>query len=209
MIKVYNTWKGIKWAPAKVLLPAYPYSLSARERAAREATFLLSELPTPELVAFGKNYVVREYLEGEVVGPDARAVASALKLAHSSCWALGDAKFDNFLVREGKVYFIDGEQAVRTCDPLKQGVDLVEASLFLMLFRGCKEVEALLREYGGGGQLKAFLLPSSLLLLLPCVPRILSVLKELSPPCRRASKPSLLSCWRSISRRARTSSPSS
>jgi len=96
-------------------------------------------------------------------------VAEALWRAHSRCWALGDAKFDNFLVKDGELYYIDGEQATRTCDPLKQGVDLVEAAFFLMLFGGCEQVKRLLESYPGREQKRAFLLPTGVLLTLPCI----------------------------------------
>jgi len=172
-VKEYSGWRGLKWLPAKLLLPFYPYSLSPRERAAREAVFLASELPTPELISFGGDRIVREYLEGGPVGPEPREIAEALSLAHGRCWALGDAKFDNFLKTDSGIAFIDGEQAVRTCDPLLQGADLVVAAFFLMLFKGCKSVFELLEAYPGREQKVALLTPGSLLLLLPCLPRAL------------------------------------
>ena len=182
VIKNYSSWRGLKWLPAKLLLPFYPYSLSALERAAREATFLVSELPTPELKLFGKGFIVREFIEGEIVGPEGAEIAKALELAHSLCWALGDAKFDNFLKTERGIMFIDGEQAVRTCEPLKQGADLVVASVFLMLAKGCKGVAELLDSYRFSKQKLALLTPGALVLLLPClltvIPRALRALRQ-------------------------------
>ncbi len=147
VVKKYSTWRGLKWLPAKLLLPFYPYALSPSERVAREAMFLTSDLPTPKLIAVGRDFIIREYLEGEVLGPEPALVADALDFVHSRCWALGDAKYDNFLLKGNRIFYIDGEQAVRTCDPLKQSADLVVASVFLFLAKGCKAVTEFLDEY--------------------------------------------------------------
>ena len=172
VVKKYATWRGLKWLPAKLLLPFYPYSLSALERAAREAVFLLSDLPTPELEYFGESFIVREFVEGKVAGPEGKTIAEALTRVHERCWALGDAKFDNFLITENGLMYIDGEQAIRTCDPLKQGADLVVASFFLMVSKGCKEVAKLLEKYPYYKQKLVLLTPGALILLLPCLPTI-------------------------------------
>ncbi len=168
VIKRYSIIKGIKWVPAKLLLPFYPYALSPSERASREATFLLSDLPTPKLIAIGKNFIIREYLEGEVLGPKPREVALAIWEAHKRGWALGDAKYDNFLVKDGELYYIDGEQALRDPFSKLRFADVVVGGFFLMLSLGCKGLREFWEAYPDE-EVKAKALKFGITLLFPCV----------------------------------------
>lgn len=166
VIKRYSWIKGLKWLPAKLLLPSFPYSINPSERLFREASFLLSDLPTPRLIAIGKNFLIREYLEGEILGPKPKEIAEALWRAHKRGWALGDAKYDNFLLKDGELYYIDGEQAIRNSK--YAFADLVVGAFFLMLKLGCEGVEELFNHYPDEAA-KAKAKRHGALLLFPCL----------------------------------------
>ena len=166
VIKKYSWIKGLKWLPAKLLLPSFPYSLNPSERLFREVNFLLSDLPTPKLLAVGKNFLIREYLDGEILGPKPKEIAEALWNAHKRGWALGDAKYDNFLLKNGELYYLDGEQAIR--DNRYAFADLVVGAFFLMLKLGCEGVEDFFNHYPDEGT-KAKAKRLGLLLLFPCL----------------------------------------
>lgn len=166
VIKKYSWIKGLKWAPAKVLLPSYPYVIDPFERIYREINFMLSDLPTPKLIAVGKNFIIREYLEGEILGPKPKEIAEILWRAHKMGWSLGDAKYDNFLLKDGEIYYLDGEQAIK--DSKYAFADLVVGGFFLMLKLGCKGLKELF-DYYPDEKTKARAKRLGFLLLFPCL----------------------------------------
>jgi tRNA A-37 threonylcarbamoyl transferase component Bud32 len=145
VLKNYTREAGIvKWMvvrSASSVFRVYPYVSDPFKRMEREVEFLRASLPGVQkpaiIIADWKGIsIVREYVEGNIVSPldpaTYREVGRLLASIHSGGYALGDAKYYNFLAGEKSTYIIDGEQALHTDNPRHKawdiGVFLITAS---------------------------------------------------------------------------------
>jgi tRNA A-37 threonylcarbamoyl transferase component Bud32 len=122
-VKKFSDLPSLKWLLSLPFKPLYPFTLSACERLKREYTFFKVEhekfkTPRVYLVDWKEKTLEREFIEGvklssmDVVKA-AGILASSLAWLHGEGWCLGDSKPSNFILKNGTVYIIDGEQAIR------------------------------------------------------------------------------------------------
>ncbi|MHC1563712.1 MAG: hypothetical protein ACXQTF_00095 [Candidatus Hecatellaceae archaeon] len=122
-VKRFSDLPGLKWLLSLPFKPLYPFTLSACERLKREYTFFKEEhekfkTPRVYLVDWKEKTLEREFIEGvklssmDVVEA-AGVLASTLAWLHGEGWCLGDSKPSNFILKNGTVYIIDGEQTIR------------------------------------------------------------------------------------------------
>ena len=118
---------AIKWVPAGVASRVFniKYRLTPKARMASEAYYLprLREyVGTPRVLRlcsdYRQAYMIREYVEGEPLSSsrsveDWRLVGEALAAIHEGGYALGDPNPGNFLLRGGRPWLLDAEQARR------------------------------------------------------------------------------------------------
>lgn len=142
--KNYSHQPGIfKWLViniANIPVKVYPFVLDPKDRMERETRFLKENrqrVPLPKLFLIDWiNYtVVREYIDGEPFDPKNHVkamdeIARIIGQIHKSGYVMGDTKYYNFLVgKDGKIYIIDVEQAIKTDNPYYQLWDII---LFLI-----------------------------------------------------------------------------
>lgn len=128
VLKEYRRESGIiKWffiKTAGLTTKVYPYTMDPYTRMMRETSFMdkadIINRPHIILKDWIGRVIIREYIEGEHFNPHDldgyRDLARVFALLHSSGYALGDAKFHNFIRSNNKYYIIDAEQAIETKD---------------------------------------------------------------------------------------------
>ncbi len=137
-LKKYDRTPGLlKWfiiKSASLPLTLFPFTFVPRERLERESVFLRElagkiPVPRPILIDWGEIKLVREFIEGEKFVPgldekNYRDVAWAIRSIHDYGYALGDTKFQNFIISGKRVYFIDAEQAIKSRNKVHHAWDL-------------------------------------------------------------------------------------
>ncbi|MGA2198569.1 MAG: hypothetical protein ABSG45_01385, partial [Nitrososphaerales archaeon] len=136
VFKHFADIRSMKWAFLNVWAPKLRFSMSPQARMHREyiaaRKLRVSGLRTPRIVgaAIDDKVLVREYVDGR---PLSKFIEQVLKgsssdisyvksygrdlgMMHATGLALGDAKSENIVVRDGLLYFTDLEQAVEGGD---------------------------------------------------------------------------------------------
>ncbi|RLI26436.1 MAG: hypothetical protein DRO52_02520 [Candidatus Hecatellales archaeon] len=154
VVKRFSDLPGLKWLLSLPFKPLYPFTLSACERLKREYAFFKAEhrsVKTPKVyvVDWEEKTLEREFIEGESLSSmevleAAGLLASALASLHGEGWCLGDCKPSNFIVKNGSIYVIDGEQAVRS---FNENYRIWDLTFTLFSLGASRPVDAILDSY--------------------------------------------------------------
>ncbi|AWR94896.1 serine/threonine protein kinase [Acidianus brierleyi] len=153
--KCYGSNVSLKWFFITPLFRSYPYVADPNERMRREIDFLTNPwkgISVPRLIDFdfSENCIVREFIEGKIPATiqDFKLLGKTLRNIHDSGFAMGDTKFENFLINDS-VYVIDAEQAIKTDSKEYRAWDLAVFVLFLSykFLYEIGEYENILREF--------------------------------------------------------------
>jgi len=137
-LKKYDRTPGLlKWfiiKSASLPVTIYPFTFIPRERLERESIFLRElcrklPVPRPILVDWGGIKLIREFIEGKKFVPGLekdkyKDVAWAIRSIHDYGYALGDTKFQNFIISGNRIYIIDAEQAIKSRNRIHHAWDL-------------------------------------------------------------------------------------
>ncbi|UCD26808.1 MAG: hypothetical protein JSV75_01415 [Candidatus Bathyarchaeota archaeon] len=138
VVKRFKDWSGFKWFPLMLWsLGTKTFAVLGRSRLEREYAinqFLHSQgFPVPKILYISpqKRLIFEDFIEGEEMVETIRRIISSkekatkevalvemvgktIAEAHKLGVSLGDCKPENFIVtREGKIFFVDLEQAAR------------------------------------------------------------------------------------------------
>lgn len=144
VVKKFSDISSIKWLISIPFRPFYPFALSATERLKREYTFFQYEhsyILTPKVYKVDwKNKVLeREFIDGDSlaefeVEESSKILAKVLATLHREGWCLGDTKLTNIIATNGKVYVIDGEQAIKSSNELYIIWDIASSLILLGIY---------------------------------------------------------------------------
>jgi len=124
VVKRFSDLPSLKWLISLPFKPLYPFTLSACERLKREYGFFKAghgrfKTPRVYLVDWKDKTLEREFIDGVKLSSmeileAVDILASTLASLHREGWCLGDSKPSNFILKDGVIYIIDGEQAVKS-----------------------------------------------------------------------------------------------
>ncbi|MFP3203934.1 MAG: serine/threonine protein kinase [Metallosphaera yellowstonensis] len=137
VVKCYGSNVGLKWYFISSVFRSFPYVASPKARMSREIDFMTytwKKVRVPTIVDLDtdEKCIVREYIDGRIPNSveDFVEVAHVLREIHEEDFALGDTKYENFLINNG-VWVIDAEEAVRTQENELKAWDLLVYFLFI------------------------------------------------------------------------------
>lgn len=185
VIKSFRDWAGFKWVPLSLwTLGTKNFALSGRRRLEKECAtnrFLYSRgFAVPMLIGINPvgKLVCMEYIEGETIEKVIkrimqcelsekeieenlkviRKVGENLAKIHALDITLGDTKPENMLLaKDGRIYFLDLEQASRGGDKAWDVAEFIYYSgRYAQVFEGIERVKSLALEFikgyiGAGG----------------------------------------------------------
>jgi len=153
VVKRFLDFWSIKWLLVSIVArPARNFGIKPSTRMGNEYTATIelrkAGIGTPEilLVHSKEKLIVKEFVDGVpstnfLRKDEVRSIAKALASIHKMGYAVGDTKPDNILFKDGKVYFIDLEQAEKGGDPVWDVAEFIYYSCwFLPDARSVKEM---------------------------------------------------------------------
>lgn len=155
VVKCYGSNMGLKWYFISSLFRSFPFVASPRARMSREIEFMTYNWKTVKVPAIvdldtDEKCIIREYVEGKTPNEleDFVSVARVLREIHEENFALGDTKYENFLINNG-VWIIDAEEAVRTQETELKSWDLLVYFLFVSykFIQDVRSFERIVKEF--------------------------------------------------------------